>query len=429
MTIQLRLAAICLGLCLLAPGPAAAKEISPAEARQHLAALIPLVSEFKAVPRSGPMGVIAVAWSRTGDIDGAFEFAREFQNHYVRAVTLFHLATHYSDKGDVKQALAIAREIRNSYYRVKTYSSIAQAQAIIGDKAGARQSLRTAQMALPGVPKEFDVRGTIAVALVAIGEEEQAKELLDKLEFESRPSAYLGATLPLVELSEYFTMARMIDRALGIAREMVKNYNKPLAFYAIVMRLIDSGDLVTAQRIVRDMPRDSAFIASAIISQGLWAAAFARLANAQVDAGDQSGALDTIEEAFSVLRNESAPITNDAAFEILVPSLAKAGEITAAQLFTSLISDVDGQVNAMAAIAMELAKSSDLPQARSMLRRAMIIPDAYPTVKFAEAEAWTGNIQGAIGTARGLPTQKERADAFKGIAQAIGEMAARSLAR
>ena len=95
MTVQLRLAAICLGLCLLAPGPATAKEISPAEARQHLAALIPLVSELRADHRTEPMAAVAVAWSKTGDTAGAFEFARDTKDYFVRAVMQFRLAGHH----------------------------------------------------------------------------------------------------------------------------------------------------------------------------------------------------------------------------------------------------------------------------------------------------------------------------------------------
>lgn len=429
MRLQLRLAAICLAGCLLAPGPAPAEDISPADARRHLAALKSLISDLRADHRTEPMAAIAVAWSKTGDVDGAFELARNTKDNFVRAVMRFRLAGHHEKSGDLENALAVAREISNSYYRVRAYSSIAKAQAIAGDKVGARQSLRTAQMALPGVPKAYDLRGVIAVALFAIGEKNAAKKTIDDIENSSRTSSYLGARRPLINFVEILVKAGMTDRALSIARNRIVDVDQPQAYLRIVRRLIERGEFKIALNVAEEMPREPGWMVAGVVVHNMWTNAYARIADAQAAAGDQAGALNTIEKAFAILRLEASGSILSEAFAILAPSLAKAGEFIAAELFASLITETQGQVHTMAGIAIELAKVGDRSAARSMLRRAMIIPDAYFTPKFAKAEAWMKYFQDAFRTAKSLPTQKERAEAYKGIAQAIGEMAARSLAR
>ena len=380
----------------------------------------------------------------------ALRVAGEIGDLSDRAEVLANIGAILGKAGDSERAIrsfelasAAARQTEYGSSQVNALANIAELQAAVGDAAGAAQSIRAAM----AVAKREDVgisRGymlaEIAGAQASAGDIRAAFSTAQEIEDESPRGSALSKIVEaqasagdfqiafetakriedefylsfgLASIAEAQVSAGDVQMALETARRITVESSLARALHSIAEAQALGGDvrmaLQTAKRIDDELYSKRALF---------------RIAEAQVSAGDEQGAFVTLQR----IEDKSSQVN-------LQVSIAKAQaeandaagakqSIERALAITQRIVDEDARSYALVDVAKAQAAVGDTGGAAQSIRRALASAKLVPNGPFARdavlaaiayAQARTGEVRAALGTAEGIIDERRRAGTLASI--------------
>jgi len=384
-------------------------------------------------PASYIPGSIAVLWTKSGDLESAFQFANSIQG-YPKSRAQAAIAGAQAKAGDFAGAQRTADSIQDASHKDLAQNAIAVAQAKAGDIAGAQRTVARMQDA-----SDKDLaQNAIGDAQIKAGDIAGAQKTADSMTVWMGSSSGLEDTLRrdiaqvLAKAFDFAGAQKTADRIRdGTGKTLSDNaklnfHAKAKAHWSIAVAQAEAGDIAGAQRTVARMQDDSNWEGDAQWSIVRAQLRIGDIVGAQKTAdsirntrGKSGAQQDVIAEAREAEKNtsEAERITKRAVK--MAEHQSKAGDIAGAQRTADGIQDEKARDEAHKAIAWSQAYAGDIAGAQKTadgIQDARRKDSARQTIAWLQARA--GDIAGAQRTADSIQDASDKDLAQKAIAEA-----------
>lgn len=246
------------------------------------------------------LSLVAAECAAAGDDEYALQLAEAVEDDGMRAQTLEKIALQHTAKNEFDKAFSIAETIEHPDY---AFADIAVYQAAAGDDAAAAQTLARIEFQ----NAKISALQSIAAAKLSKGETEKAVARLDEAAAAARDIEHDEEKIrALIDIGNLFVEADRRDRAIETFdaakshAEKLGNVHRDSLLAGAALGLMRAGSIDLADRAL-DLVADKTQIASCL-------AGFAREYRARHERAD---ALETLEEAYAVLKSEREQETRD----------------------------------------------------------------------------------------------------------------------
>lgn len=316
---------------------------------------------------------IGIAYAKAGDLAKAESLAGSVGDIRLRDEMLVAVVDVYRNTPDMERALATARHIADSVRQGQSLRAIAIMQANVGDLTGA---LQTARSIGHGGGNALAL-GDVAVAIAKDGDLEGARSIALRIgDAPSRARAFAE-----------IAVAQARAGNVGAALESVAQVRDKLLRGEALGRVAAARASFGADADARELFAQAfAAVKSGRGDANRMCAALAEIAQAQIGAGDNSGAADTLRRAIASLRRVRRGSDRMELLGRVAPLQARAGDYAGALATAMRVQD---------------------PSLRPLLVRDI-----------AAVQAAAGDVAGAVAAVHGLPERETAAAALFGILRA-----------
>ncbi len=318
-------------------------------------------------------------------IRAAEDAAKQFGED--RDDNLRQVAVLWAESGDFEMAIQTADSIQHAHLKSQARVAIAQAQAKVGDIAGA---LKTAD----GIPMAQEA---IAIAQAKAGDIAGAQKTVDSISDALKHVAQSDIVKAQVTAGD-------IAGAKKTADNIQNAFTKSVMQSSIATAQAEAGDIAGARK-----------TAASIDAGPLKDWAEAEIAGAQAKAGDMAGARKTVDNIQDDVFKNSAQVS-------IIGGQAKAGNIARAKKSADSIQDPYYKIRAQSSIAEAQAEAGDFAGAKKTADR--IQDDVFKNsaqAYIAGAQARAGDIAGAKKTANNIQNTEFKSRAQSSIAKAMAK--------
>lgn len=335
--------------------------------------------------------LVAEKCSEIDDIDYAQQLAEAMDDHGIQAQAFEKIGVQQAVKSNFEQAEYFANLMADPDY---VYAAIAAQQAADGDGEAAAQTLES--IVYPGAK----LSSLLAIAALKIKEGnhgeaaeliQQAEATADEIEHDEEALRTRG------EIGEYYLAAGMKDRSIAAFEKVraqaatLDNIHREYFLGNASLGFLHAGSLELADRALDEI-RDKSQIASCLLgfSRQFWTN------------GEKDEAVESLEEAFAVLKSQRETETRDrkSAIQLMLAiavQFAIYGNFQRAMDIAQEIADPDQEISAFHQIAQMFALTGDEEHARQAL--AAIREDASRVntlIVMSDAKAKLENPEGAV---------------------------------
>jgi len=354
----------------------AAKPKPPNQAETLLGEALAIANTLPAAQRSSSIFSIATTKLMMGDVEGAKEIRDSLPvGDLMRDFVDSGLAVKLAENGDIPAANSAASIIGNQSARNSAFIQIISHQATSGDLSGALNQARNL-----GTP-ELIITGLTGIASVQFAGNDRAGGL-----------ATMG-------------------EAEGVVNSIGNQPAQESAMFSIALSYALSGETNRAMGFVEKL-RKNPFYALMVL---------ATIAKAQAKTGDMAGANNTLKEANKIARKMDKVIRHLGAVQIALIKFEVNG-LAEAMIEMNSIKDLTQRSAGNMQLVSALFIKNDFGGAQMFLQVADIHPTHADIIKsiWASSLARNGDINGAIGKARGIGDAMQRASALASIAGTLG---------
>jgi tetratricopeptide (TPR) repeat protein len=236
----------------------------------------------------------------TGDDEYAFQLVESIEDFGLQGAARAGIAVQKSLKGEFEKALQVAETLDHAD---DAFADIAVQQAAVGEETNAFETIEKIDFANAKV----NAWQNVALANLQKGETAKAVEYLDKalaaageIEFaEEKIRAFANIGNLFIETDRRDKSIETYDRAKNLA-EKLDNVRRDYYLAAVALGFLRAGSLDLADRTL-DLAADKTQIASCLngFAQIFWAN------------GERDEALETLEEAYAILKSQRDAETRD----------------------------------------------------------------------------------------------------------------------
>jgi tetratricopeptide (TPR) repeat protein len=296
------------------------------------------------------------------DDDYAFQLCEAIDNETIRIEALEKIALQKIQKGEFNKAFQIA-EMLDTAERI--YGEAALKYAESGEIEKGQNLIE--KIWLPS-EKVLALQNLSEILLKQNETEEAVNILIQTCNFAEEIDYEIDAVKALQETAEIFIRIGRRDKAIETLEkarqkaEKLQGMDRENFLSLIALRFLHAGSLELADRTL-DLVSDKAFISSALLG----------FANHFFENGDFNGALETLEEAYQILRSQHEKEIRSSKerfqlFRLIAIEFAKFGKFERAIEIAQEIADETEQTTALSQIAQILALQNENEKAQQSIR-------------------------------------------------------------
>lgn len=353
---------------------------------------------------------IGKSWLEAGDIGAALDLARGAKRPESRLWLLPEIAKAQIEAGDMAAARNTfvmlrdaANELPNAESRVFYLAALGKLQA----EAGMIEEAMQTAAGITGFANHDWLARQIAMAHASSGEFDAASETLGLIE------GKVALVLGYARVGAIAVMADERDLAedffaegLTLARATVQGKDRDNAIGRVAWHRAEAGDHDRAVELLVEIEaadiRDwiTRIVVGETVKRGGFdkavsaatslgdlvhrARAYTEIAAAQATSGDDAAADTAFALALETAKEIPAEITREGVYSFIVEEQAKASDFAGAFKTAEALKDTGDLNRALAEIAVQMARTGDIPGAMDMLRRVgPITPSADALVRIA----------------------------------------------
>ncbi|MCY7376920.1 MAG: hypothetical protein LH472_13250 [Pyrinomonadaceae bacterium] len=363
---------------------------------------------------------VAEKCAAIGDDEYAFQLIEAIEETSTRDEAREHIAAQKSANGDFAKAFEIAETLPHADF---AFAEIAVRQVASGDEANALNTIE--KIDFPNA--KVAVFQNLALVHLEKGETAKAAELLDKAAASADEIEFTEEKIrALIDIGNHFLEAEQNGRAIEIfdkakaSAETLDNVHRDSFLGSVALGLLQAGSLELADRTL-DLVADNVPTATALVG-------FAREFQKR---GKLSEALETLEEAYSILKSQRDRDVRDSKarfglWAAIAVEFARFEKPERAIEIAQEIADENSQTSALSQIAQICAAQNKDDAARQAVNA--IADDSqkmFALIGISDVKNKSGNTDEAVNFLREAETLAETVERLALRSAAFNELARR----